>query len=963
MLTPDPSDTRSKYRYDVFRHPVGHEPAPAVIRSSSTPSRTVAAALSPPPRPVCSVPFSTATDGERGDLNPRPDGDLVKPVAFQARALTALCALCCLLALAPAVASADTLPDPVAPGTHPVTTLDPFLAGSVNLQESNSAGGAPGAESSHSSAAATIGIRGSLYMPSDLTAPAPLVLLVHGNHGSCDAVLADGTSISPSPTAVAAGDTTPNLQCSSGGKSYFKRNDRGYAYLGQNLASNGYIVVSLDQDQLMMLQDSNMGKGMHQRRLLIAAMLDALYKANATGIPAAPDATLGTTLLNKIDFDRGVGLMGHSRGGDAVTSFIDYNRTRPEPGRRYNLAGVISLAPVDYERRAPYGMPYMTVLPMCDGDVSNLQGARFFERSQYIDMTDPYPRIQVALQGANHNFFNSVWSADNDDQTATDTACGPYAASQATSIRLSGGTTIGTPTSSTKASFLGTYTFANRGDGDPALMGDQEKAGLAIMAAFFREYVGGETGFDPYMTGELSATANHQQLPDSACPTSVSGTRMPCDQRVSTSYFAAPAERMDVIRPEADNPLTVSALGTALKGSGFVNPYLDGGGISPKPATTTGGYDWCNPEPTQFAPAQLGLTGLPTATKGCPLPAATALGGQNGTRENSPINQSYGLQLALAWDRGVTDTVAKIGTNIPAASGDVSKMKALAMGAGVNFFDPRNPDRSGDATWNPALAAQHFTIALTDADGVTGAVDAGDRRYGNALEQTLGSTTAKVHVILNQIRVPLADFAAKGVDLTKVRRIELRFGEIGKPGSGSIELADVRFQETADAVAKADAAAPTPTTVPTAARATASAALPDAIGINGATTTPATAKGCLDTAAPTAAIASLKATRGALALAGTASDKAAGCKASGVASVQVTVTKAAAGGKCRFVVTSGTLTKPIACSTGFALVAKGKTAWKLAAARKLPKGRYRVTVKALDAAGNATTLRRALTVR
>ena len=24
-----------------------------------------------------------------------------------------------------------------------------------------------------------------------------------------------------------------------------------------------------------------------------------------------------------------IGLMGHSRGGDAVASFIDYNRTRP----------------------------------------------------------------------------------------------------------------------------------------------------------------------------------------------------------------------------------------------------------------------------------------------------------------------------------------------------------------------------------------------------------------------------------------------------------------------------------------------------------------------------------------------------------------------------------------------------------------------------------------------------------
>ena len=119
--------------------------------------------------------------------------------------------------------------------------------------------------------------------------------------------------------------------------------------------------------------------------------------------------------------------MGHSRGGDGVTSFIDYNRTRPAPGRKYNLRGVIALAPVDYERRAPYGVPYMTMFGYCEGDVTNLQGARMFERSQYIVAGDPFPRIQVSMLGANHNWFNSVWFADGDDATGTDTACGTSA--------------------------------------------------------------------------------------------------------------------------------------------------------------------------------------------------------------------------------------------------------------------------------------------------------------------------------------------------------------------------------------------------------------------------------------------------------------------------------------------------------------------------------------------------------
>ena len=48
---------------------------------------------------------------------------------------------------------------------------------------------------------------------------------------------------------------------------------------------------------------------------------------------------------------------------------------------------------------------------------------------------------------------------------------------------------------------------------------------LATMGAFFRRYVGGDVAFEPYMTGEVSADGTTPQLPASACPTSVSGTR------------------------------------------------------------------------------------------------------------------------------------------------------------------------------------------------------------------------------------------------------------------------------------------------------------------------------------------------------------------------------------------------------------------------------------------------------
>ncbi|HST39361.1 MAG TPA: alpha/beta hydrolase [Conexibacter sp.] len=822
------------------------------------------------------------------------------------RALAAFVLASLALALVAASARAEA-PDPLARGQYGVTTLDPFRAGTVDLQEPSSSGGAP----TGSAAAVTLQLRGSLYYPSNRATPSPVLVLVHGNHAQCD------SGSSPFCTV-------------------FKRNDRGYAYLGENLASHGYTVLSLDQDQLMAFQDGQ-ASGMHQRRLLIAAALDMLTAANAAPLADGPNANIGDRLVGRLDMDR-VGLMGHSRGGDAVTSFINWNRTRPAPGRRYNLRGVIALAPVDYERSTPWGVPHLAILPYCDGDVSNLQGARFYERGQYALPGDPFPRIQQSVLGGNHNWFNTVWYVDGDDPAGTgpDVVCGSQVEGN---LRLSGGT----------------YDRETRGLGDPALMGDQPKVGIATMATFFRRYVGGETAYEPYVTGELSAEEDHEQLPSSACPTSTSGTRIACDLRLMTSYFPGADERRDVITPDPDAPLGTSAVGTALTASGFANPYTADGGITPVPATTASGLDWCNPEPDHFAPGNIGLGTWPTAKKGCPLPGVNALGGQSGVRERAPVNHSYGLQFAAAWEDPVTATgrPASLATRIPAGLGDVSGFKALALGAAINFFDIRNPDRSGEAQWDPSLAEQDFSIALTDAAGIEGVVAAGEDRYGNALQPSTGATTARLHIVLNQIRIPLGDFAAQGVDLRKVRKLELRFGEAGNPASGSIELSDVRFQEAvggsrvlADGngapalVQPIDLIETSPrTTVEKAGTVLAvNAAAPMAVGDDAE---------CVDTIAPTARITA----KGKQLVRGVAADKGCGAK---VASVQVTVAKGVGGGRFRYLTPKGALTKARISAGASGLVAKGTKTWsvKLGA---LSKGTYRISVRAIDASGNART--------
>jgi hypothetical protein len=699
--------------------------------------------------------------------------------------LPLLAAACALLALVFAAgaggaagATYEELPDPMERGSYTVSRLDPLKLGLATFQEPSSSGKA----ATGSNETITAQIRGVIYQPQGYAGKSPLLLFVHGNHGECDSGKAPACTI-------------------------YKRNDEGYAYLGENLASWGYTVVSLDQDELMSRQDG-LGKGMHNRRLLIMAMLDKLKEASETAQTPTTDSNVEGLLVGKLDMTR-IGLMGHSRGGDAVSSFIEYDHTRPV-GERYPLRGVISLAPVDYERHTPYGVPFMTVFGSCDGDVSNLQGARLYERSQYSG--DAYPRFQVEQIGGNHDAYNTVWQADGDDASGKDAACGPDVAkgvaepANPNSIRLSGeagphfeaitATESPHPYRIENTNKLDP-TQNTRISGDPALMGDQEKLGLASMAAFFRRYVGGEGAFEPYLTGELAAEGK-PSVPMSACPTSLAGSHIPCVDRVADSYTAPPSERMDVLRPDTEHPTTLSALGTKVSASGFANPYPKKGGATPRPPATPTGIDWCNPDPKQQEPGQLKEGENPTSAKPCPNPALEAVGGQAaGTRERAPVNGSYGRQLSVAWEEPVENSgsPAKLSTTIPAADGDVSGYKALYMAASVNFFDSRNPARGDEGLWNPEAAPQNFTIAVSDAAGHEATVKAGDPRYGTALQQSLGSTSARVHVILRDIRVPLSDLAAQGIDLAKVRKLELRFGEAGMPQSGSIQLADVKFQQ------------------------------------------------------------------------------------------------------------------------------------------------------------------------
>src|SRR6185369_5349139 len=150
------------------------------------------------------------------------------------------------------------------------------------------------------------------------------------------------------------------------------------------LASNDYVVVSVGSNGVNAVDNSVFDLGALARAELMQQHLDILKQFNTTG-----RAPFGTKFVGKFDLTR-VGTMGHSRGGEGVV-------------RHYVL---------NNELGAPYGInaALNVLLPYCDGDVSDLQGVHFYDDARYNVPGDQAPKHYELVMGANHNFYNTIWS-------------------------------------------------------------------------------------------------------------------------------------------------------------------------------------------------------------------------------------------------------------------------------------------------------------------------------------------------------------------------------------------------------------------------------------------------------------------------------------------------------------------------------------------------------------------------
>ncbi|WP_293902684.1 hypothetical protein [Phenylobacterium sp.] len=228
-------------------------------------------------------------------------------------------------------------------------------------------------------------IQGRVWAPKG-PGPFPLVLIVHGNH------------------------------------SMERFSDGGYAYLGELLASQGFITVSVDEnfinssaaDDVDLLKTRH-GEENDARAWLLLQHL-AQWRAWSDD-PAHP-------MHGKVDFDR-LALVGHSRGGEAVATAAAFNRLAAYPDDAtlpfrfgFNIRAVAAIAPVDgqykpRDRPTPLkDVDYFVIHGSLDGDLTSFMGQAQYERATFSPGFDGF-KASLYVKGANHGQFNTSWGRND----------------------------------------------------------------------------------------------------------------------------------------------------------------------------------------------------------------------------------------------------------------------------------------------------------------------------------------------------------------------------------------------------------------------------------------------------------------------------------------------------------------------------------------------------------------------
>ena len=292
------------------------------------------------------------------------------------------------------------------------TAMDPTAGGAYQVAESEYH--LPASVDPLVDSTVTTELWGHIYRPVDTTGAAhPLLVLLHGNHATCGHYVA-GT----------LGRVDDNSQYTTTGTCptgyVVVPNHLGYSYVADRLASLGYVVVSINANRgINAAAGVPTDRGLNLRRgRLVLRHLMQLAQWNKNG--GAP-SSLGFDPKGSMDFSH-VGLFGHSRGGEGVlaayTMYNDAGSQWPaQIGTRVHFDAMFELAPVDGQTSRTFvanNIPWTVLLPMCDGDVSDVEGVKVYDRTiSNMSETTPAKKAVYAVWGANHDFFNTQWQTSD----------------------------------------------------------------------------------------------------------------------------------------------------------------------------------------------------------------------------------------------------------------------------------------------------------------------------------------------------------------------------------------------------------------------------------------------------------------------------------------------------------------------------------------------------------------------
>lgn len=227
----------------------------------------------------------------------------------------------------------------------------------------------------------TVPLNAQVWMPNG-DGPFPLVMIVHGNHNMTE--FSEG----------------------------------GYSYLGEHLASHGYIFVSIDENFLNGYFTGSLKNENDARAKIILEHLGMWEDWNRNP---------NFEFYKKVDMEN-IALMGHSRGGEAVSIATVMNTLERSPNNSVNvynydfsIKSVIAISPTDGQYKMA-GKPmeledinYLVIQGSHDSDISRFDGIRQYNRVFFSNPESGLFKSAILIDRANHSQFNTVWSPTDKD--------------------------------------------------------------------------------------------------------------------------------------------------------------------------------------------------------------------------------------------------------------------------------------------------------------------------------------------------------------------------------------------------------------------------------------------------------------------------------------------------------------------------------------------------------------------